>query len=347
MLRVQCFESIDDSSGWHEQWRLLSSGNPFLSPLWLAAVEECFNLKELAIFLAIEDDQHLRGVLPLRIRDGGKMLVDMADRHSDYGGLLLAEVADADTIALALIEEAFRTCRVPRMRLRNLREGFAATISLLAACHGFVYDRKKQAQSFYIALTDDFDSTYKALRTGKSRYNLRRAWKMLDASGSVRLLSCKNQGPDDALLSFLFQYHQKRWEDSKYANAEEREFCKQLALSLAAESQLELTSLLVDDTIVAVHFGFKDETTVYYYNVAYDDTYERYSPGGLLLRESLRLACNYGCTVFDMLCGAEQYKTEWSGVPVDLLTLTLHNPHTITGRLTGLAARLKNGYLTL
>lgn len=77
---------------------------------------------------------------------------------------------------------------------------------------------------------------------------------------------------------------------------------------LYERGRLVVSTVTVEERLVAAHLGVLHEGTMYYWVPAYDVDVAKYSPGSLLLEEMLRASHARGDKVFDFLEGFEPYK---------------------------------------
>ncbi|MHB8878029.1 MAG: GNAT family N-acetyltransferase [Myxococcaceae bacterium] len=77
---------------------------------------------------------------------------------------------------------------------------------------------------------------------------------------------------------------------------------------LARKGAVLVTSLSAGDTLLAVHLAGFADNRLYWWVPAYDPGQAKYSPGRLLLLESLRESQRRGHAEFDFLIGDEGYK---------------------------------------
>jgi CelD/BcsL family acetyltransferase involved in cellulose biosynthesis len=124
----------------------------------------------------------------------------------------------------------------------------------------------------------------------------------------------------EAILPVLFDMHITEWaakqEKSLFLEKSNQLFYQLLSQNLS-EGQVRLDMLYLDEKIVAMHFGFENTDTVYYYKPCYDLTYKKNSTGGVLLNFLIKSTLESGKT-FDFLKGAEAYKNQYTN---DLKTL--------------------------
>ena len=79
-----------------------------------------------------------------------------------------------------------------------------------------------------------------------------------------------------------------------------------------------LSTLYVDDDIVAVHMGMRSRTVWHYWFPAYNPLFERYSPGMILILQMIETAHSLGLTSIDLGAGQTKQKSRLTekSVPV-------------------------------
>ena len=78
--------------------------------------------------------------------------------------------------------------------------------------------------------------------------------------------------------------------------------------SLIEEKKIRLTLLMFDAEAIAYEIGFLDSDSYGMHNLAFDQNYERLSPGKLLMNHNLEWANQQGFKIFDFLQGNNEYK---------------------------------------
>jgi CelD/BcsL family acetyltransferase involved in cellulose biosynthesis len=73
-----------------------------------------------------------------------------------------------------------------------------------------------------------------------------------------------------------------------------------------------LSALLIDNAVVSAHLGYIGRGSFYYIFPAYDESFGRYRPGHLLLRELIDRSAQQENETFDFGIGDEAYKAAWA-----------------------------------
>ncbi len=78
--------------------------------------------------------------------------------------------------------------------------------------------------------------------------------------------------------------------------------------ALEKKGAVIISSISVNNTVIAAHLGAYDGTTLYSWIPSYDKTFAKYSPGRILLTMILEECYSQGIKTFDFLLGGENYK---------------------------------------
>jgi len=87
-----------------------------------------------------------------------------------------------------------------------------------------------------------------------------------------------------------------------------REFVRRLHAIRTPNFSGVLSSILVDERCVAVHFGIRSDKVWHWWFPCYDSTFGRYSPGLILLMEIIQSAANSGLSHVDLGKDLVRYK---------------------------------------
>ena len=89
---------------------------------------------------------------------------------------------------------------------------------------------------------------------------------------------------------------------------------KNMTQNLDSYAHIHFAVLKLDDIVLASHWGAFDENSFYYLMPTFNQEWNRYSPGRLLLENLIEWSIGKGLKVFDFTVGGEQYKKEYSRV---------------------------------
>lgn len=305
-------------SEWQELWRRAADATPFQSPHWLLPWWRSFGTRRPAV-LAARAAGRLVGVLPLYIRDepGCRKLLPIGISLSDYIDALvdraLPGVADALLAATAAIG-TWDECHLP-----GLPEG--AALLAAAAPPGLADSRRQDEICLVIALPPRLPR--------KKRQNLRRARRATEAAGRVCFTRAEKKDVP-AAIEALFRLHEKRWrlrgEPGLCAEEPVRRFHHAAAAGLADAGLLRLHTLMLDEAVVAVLYGFAANGIGYAYLCGFDPDCASLGVGTQLLAHAIEEATREGMREFHLLRGGEAYKYHWGAFPRPTFSRTLYQP---------------------
>jgi CelD/BcsL family acetyltransferase involved in cellulose biosynthesis len=100
-----------------------------------------------------------------------------------------------------------------------------------------------------------------------------------------------------AVLAEFMQLEARGWkgqaETAAVENAGPRHFMQQAVLGMAERRQVRITRLLLDDRTIASALTLHSGSTAWFWKIAYDEEFARYSPGAQLTEDLTRLLLNY------------------------------------------------------
>jgi len=181
----------------------------------------------------------------------------------------------------------------------------------------------------YILLDSSVDA-FLNNRTGKFRYQLRRAVTMLEKFGnlSYEKILDKNQALQELplFLDMLLMRERivNRITNSK--NIDNRsEIFKQYIENENMWPNIDFSKLCIDNKAIAYHFGFKYNKKACWYAPTFDINYIEPAPGKLLVKYSIEYAITNNYKEFDFLRGGEMYKFDWTKEYRDNFCLFMSN----------------------
>jgi CelD/BcsL family acetyltransferase involved in cellulose biosynthesis len=203
--------------------------------------------------------------------------------------------------------------------LRDVREGAASlpVLSGLTRAHGF-------ERNYFLSLKYPSGDAWLAAQTGKLRGDLRRKAEKMAARGAVsfRVAETGKAPPEavDALLAQKAAWFAARKHEGGLARPQAREFLRALAAEAARDERLYLAWLTCGDAIVACHMGFLGGGVLHLYQTTFAGAYATYSPGYLLMAETVQWAVDRKLGEIDFLRGDETYKTRFASGQRSLTT---------------------------
>lgn len=168
-----------------------------------------------------------------------------------------------------------------------------------------------------IALPSELDQ-YLQVLSSKTRYQVRRGAKQLNESGQVTFEHCRSRTHLPGFIDDLERLHQKHWESVDEAGGFRRHpsfraFVEAISLRAIDKGWVELTRVRVNDTCVAVQFGFTYHGTFSAIQEGFDPDFKMVTEGiGNVLRcRTIQESIDAGLTCYDFLGGESWHKQRW------------------------------------
>ncbi|WP_420134706.1 GNAT family N-acetyltransferase [Rhodopseudomonas sp.] len=305
---------------WEQSGAFVFQSHAWISAWWHALPDQ--QRRSLVIVLAWRDDT-LGAVMPLATckLHGVRVLEWAAKDYSDYSDVLLRPGTDT-----ALVGRMWATVNAEggfdAAYLGHLLPTAVATALTRRTAGGFaLHPHHRQASSLRVVGPWPNGQAWFDSQSGNARRNYRRSLKNLSEGAKVEF---RRLGPGEQLGPAL-----QRCAELK------RAWCKRnglvaplfdegslmlpaLAQVLADKHLLHVFVLERDGVIVAVTINFVQHDTMMAYVTTYDATFERSSPGYILLFDYIRWAIDHGATSIDFLCGDEDYKYRFANQQVTL-----------------------------
>jgi CelD/BcsL family acetyltransferase involved in cellulose biosynthesis len=153
-----------------------------------------------------------------------------------------------------------------------------------------------------LALPRAIDALFAGLEP-KFRHNLQTARNRLRRAGAVEIVRAQSADCE----FWLHELFLLRGRDPVSL----QRFHKDAAARLAAAGDLRLYALRLNGRTLAVQYSFLRDGRLYYYLSGFDPAHARFSPGAVLLAETIRLAMEEGVSELDFLRRGENFKYQW------------------------------------
>jgi CelD/BcsL family acetyltransferase involved in cellulose biosynthesis len=253
---------------------------------------------ELALIEAREGGR-LVGIAPLVI-DGEAVLRFMGYGASDYLDLL---VEGARRDVLDALAAAMRGLEWKRMLLEQVHEGSPLVTSGLVIPSYVEYQQPAPSYRFR------HDESDRQLANKKS---LKRHYNYFQRSGGITFEVLSEAPAVLPHLERFFAQHVARRgltdAPSKFADDRERTFYRKLTEYLGSCGLLRFSVLGFGDEVLAYHFGFEFEGTLYWYKPTFNVAYEKHSPGEVLLKMIIEDCIERDLDELDFTIGKEAFK---------------------------------------
>ena len=302
---------------------------------WMASWWEHFGDGQKLHTLMIYRDGELRGILPLyllrrspvRHARVGRVLgyCTAADLYPDPLDIVSAE-ADAEACieaALSYLRDSASDWDV--LYLRFLAED-SNLFRVLGRARAYSPRIEQVSVAPYIPITGSYDDYLGGL-SANERSNVRRRRRKLIQGRSAEYTDFRSDDPQQVLKT-LFELHQKRSAekgiDSSFARTEVLAFFRDL-LNRLDPSHGWLRGIRCGGETVASFCGFVAGDKLSYYQLGYDPAWSEFSPGSVLLQETIREAFDRGMGEYNFLQGGEAFKYRWARQARPLYSVDLFN----------------------
>jgi len=182
----------------------------------------------------------------------------------------------------------------------------------------------------FIPLAGRSWESYLATLGAEHRYNFHRKWKRLNRDFAVEFeQACTEEQCRESIDQVITQ-NNRRWQGRGGPDAFHtpglvafhREF-SQIALE---RGWLRLYVLRLDGKPAACLYGFLYRRIFYFYQSGFDAAYSKHSVGLVTMGLAIQSAIEEGAEEFDLLHGAEAYKSHWSRDSRGLSRLEVYPP---------------------
>jgi len=321
------FETFQRSeTAWNELLVRSSAPGPFLLHSWLCTWWRHFGDGLEFVALLVRDDSGWLAAVPLALRRVGLGLTVaelVGTGPVPTRGIGLADKADL-LVRVDAEQAREHLCNgliglLDRVDVLDLKGFDAASPTLREvarlAPEPFRGRSLPHSVSPYLALTGSWDD-YLSTRSGNFRKHLRKYRRQLDTLGAWSVERFGNDGDVGTWLREVQEVNAASWKARRGTNLfrhpKIREFLLDLTGQMAERGELDLQLLRVEGRAIAYELCFDCAGRMSSYNSGFRPEHFRSSPGTLLTAAVIESACARGRTEYDMLRGAEEYKTRWS-----------------------------------
>lgn len=314
-----------------EEWDVLAEdvgAGPFQRPGWLISWWRAFGSGRLRV-LALRDQGRLVGLVPLSQRRG--VLRSLTNAHTPEFGPLVEE-----PYTLQLVSALFE------LRARRITMAYLAPYRPSLDDYQCVAEQRQYRlmcrpfeQSPYVLIDGDWEAYERGLN-GKLRADLRRRRRRLEEQGDVSVELHDGRANLEALLDEGYRVEASGWKGKEgtaiISVPETRQFYTDVARWAASRGWLRLGFLRLNRIALAFEYAIQEGGAYYRVKGGFDPEYRSFSPGKLLIQDTIRIAFEHQLSSFQFLGHDEPYKLEWTGTSREYPLLHAFGP-TVQGRL--------------
>mgnify|MGYP001579560155 CR=1 FL=1 len=190
-------------------------------------------------------------------------------------------------------------------------EGFAEA----ARRQGWGVDIRPRSVSPYLTLPATWDD-YLRSRTASERYDYRNHRRQLEKAGELQVELISGATDGAALLAELAEVEAASWKAAAgtalLLQPGLRPFFDEVVRDLLLAGQMAIATLRLNGQMLAGMLCFSGSGVFSTYNVAYRQGARPFSPGTVLLLDSIERLIAQGYREVDFMRGEEEYKTRWA-----------------------------------
>ena len=312
-VELRAIHSLDEFERHAPTWDALVASmprpSPFMLSAWLEPWWSHFGRDRSMRIEAAFVDGELVGGLPLELERRRGIVVGrfMGREHAALGDVLAREdVADE---VVAKIVGALGAVGADYLDLFG--------VALEGRLFGAIEDSDhlvERVQAPVLDVRDGWDTVY-AAKTSSRRRNLhRRRRRQLDELGEIALVSIVGEAELSASLTDLFRIHDLRWagrpDRSEFTTNRGLPFNVDAMTRFARAGIARVLMMKLDGRAIAFQYYLVFERRMFFYRLAFDPDFARWSPGLLTTLAAIEAAAAEGVERVEFLGGGERYKQD-------------------------------------
>lgn len=329
---------------WSQLWRE-ANGLVFQSPAWFSAWWNTLPAghRHTPRIGLVWHGETLKAVLPLVIarRRGLRFLEWAAISCTDYPDVLAAADCPLDKLrelwSVIIAAGGFDIIQLNRL----LPE--ARMRAVVAAGEIQLHPGHRTEVSCRAAGDFSDKGGWLAQQSKKTRQNYRRGYKMLEENAEVRFrLVDPSSEPIAPIVDQFYQLKRKWLADTDRQSELLEADAGAIQALVGALNSLGILRIFVierDREIVAISINFEQRGTMMAFLTTFDPTYDRASPGALLIMDYIQWSASRGLRMVDFLCGAERFKFRFATEIVSLESMV--GARTLLGHAALIANKIR------
>ena len=312
-VSVRLLKTVEEVREITSEWKTLLERSDchqvFSSIVWYLVTLEVFT--EFKPWVCVVEEQgEVQGIAPLVINPVNQVsfLSDLAD-YQDF----IVTRNDKKTVAQLFHALNNHKC-FDKLSLSGLPDR-SQLLSIIDDGESLFDDIKFKINTcvnrcYYLDLSEGYDAYMKRFNA-KARSNFRR----MTSKAKEQNIEMKELFPEDIsgdkVAEHFLRLHLFRFPDKLFSRKKPQQFCRRLLPLLFNKGLLRVFVLQQEDRIIAIKLSVQDTSGLGYWNGGFDTTFSSIAPGKLLMLYQIKICCDEGIKVFDLLRGEDPYKLEW------------------------------------
>lgn len=178
--------------------------------------------------------------------------------------------------------------------------------------------QKSAGSTCYLPMLQRSWGVFLAGMPSKKRYDVKRVYKRAEDAGTVH---CEIISPDPdnlpGLLEQVFSIEARSWKgevgSAILSNPTMETFFRRYCALAVEEGYLRIAFLTLQDSPAAALIGAVLGNRFWVFKIGYDAQWSRFSPGILLINETIRYAFQKGFQAYEFLGSDESWIQQWTG----------------------------------
>lgn len=258
-------------------------------------------------------------LLPLGVRrsKGVRVLEWLGGFFADYQGPVIKHSFPDFTHAEEFLNLWRATCRaLPKYDVCRLKRQPAMFDDKRNPFVQFLHPTRAYGKARHLdiheASCDLSDFLVKPKRLSDSRRQIRRLNEIAEVEFCSPVEPKERSALAQTILSQKSAWHKSNNTRHPLDREPVQEFFNRLSLLSSGTFEVRIDELRLANNTLAAHLGFQFQNRFYYFMPSYElGSWQKYSPGRLLLEHLVENCLKEGVDTFDFTIGEEQYKESW------------------------------------
>jgi CelD/BcsL family acetyltransferase involved in cellulose biosynthesis len=290
---------------------------------WYQAVSNAENI-QLCLTLITSSDNQILMLLPLGVEKRGRVncLIWLGGQVSDYHAPLLTsdiEQAFSSSLFISLWQ---RICaQLPQFDAIHF-EKMPKIINGQVNPFTYLPCVPNASKAHFTLLGNSFEQLLKSRLSNNAIKSAKRSQRRIEEQGKLKFIIASQPEQIDRLLAEMIAQKSRSYQELGVADLFASHGIKEFfnTMSNNPTRLVHLSALLLDDQILATHWGLVYKNRFYYLYPSYErNELSKYSPGTVLLWRLFEWCIQNQITIYDFTIGDEPYKDKWCNSTLDLV----------------------------